>query len=103
MKNTPSNAPDPESTPSSIAPSIIQERIRQARYSFNLALIATALGVLVSLVGVVILLTGKNYLAGVPTTSGGAIFTIGCTRLAKDANDRLDKLAKMVAKPDDLP
>ena len=95
MKNTSQPQLNPEPQPhQSIESSIVQERIRQAQHSFNLALGATALSVFISLVGAMIFLSGKNSLAGISATSGGIVFTVGCTRFAKDANDRLDRLAE---------
>ncbi|MBW4428787.1 TRADD-N-associated membrane domain-containing protein [Nostoc sp.] len=70
---------------------IIKERVRQARYSFNLALIATALSACISLVGAGLLLSGKVP-EGTVTAAGGMAASVRCTRLAKDANDRLDKI-----------
>jgi len=69
-----------------------QERIRQARLSFNLAFVTTAIGVLISLAGFVLLSTGKPH-AGTVTTAGGTTIITCCYKFAKDANDRLDKLA----------
>ncbi|MDZ8138223.1 MAG: hypothetical protein RM049_23435 [Nostoc sp. DedQUE04] len=69
---------------------IVRERLRQARYSFNLTLFATAMSFLVSLVGAGLLLSGKAT-EGTVTTAGGIVASVQCTKLAKEANDRLDK------------
>lgn len=71
--------------------SIAQERLRQARLSFNLALMATAISACISLVGAGLLLSGKVP-EGTVTTTGGLASSIRCVQLAKDANDRLDKV-----------
>ena len=71
--------------------SIAQERLRQARLSFNLALIATATSACVSLMGAGLLLSGKVP-QGAVTTTGGLAFSVRCVQLAKDANDRRDKI-----------
>ena len=71
--------------------SIAQERLRQARLSFNLALIATATSACVSLLGAGLLLAGQAT-QGAVTTTGGLAFSVRCVQLAKDANDRLDKI-----------
>jgi hypothetical protein len=71
---------------------IAQERLRQARYSFNLALIATALSTCISLIGAGLLLTGK-VTEGTVTATGGMAASVRCTQLAKDANNRLDKIS----------
>lgn len=76
-----------------IETSITKERLRQARYSFNVALSATALSACISVVGAALLLSGKVP-EGTVTASSGAVTVAGCIVLAKDANDRLDKLAK---------
>ncbi|KOP23285.1 hypothetical protein AMR41_26965 [Hapalosiphon sp. MRB220] len=76
---------------STIELSIAQERLRQARYSFNLALIATALSACISLVGAGLLLSGKVP-KGTVTAAGGMAASVRCIQFAKDTNDRLDKV-----------
>jgi hypothetical protein len=78
-------------TPSPIEQNIAQERLRQARNTSNLALISTAIATGISLLGAALLLTGKVP-EGAVTTAGGLASSLHCIRLAKDANDRLDKL-----------
>ncbi|MBD2510142.1 hypothetical protein H6G91_23075 [Nostoc muscorum FACHB-395] len=70
---------------------IAEERLRQARYSFNLTLSATAMSFVVSLAGAGLLLLGKAT-EGTVTTTGGIVASVRCTKLAKEANDRLDKI-----------
>ncbi|WP_225896479.1 TRADD-N-associated membrane domain-containing protein [Amazonocrinis nigriterrae] len=70
---------------------IVQERLRQARRSFNLALIATALSACIGLVGAGLLLSGK-VTEGTVTAAGGMAASVQCVQLAKDTNDRLDKI-----------
>ncbi|MHC5916015.1 MAG: TRADD-N-associated membrane domain-containing protein [Nostoc sp.] len=84
------NKPTPNSH-STIELSIAQERLRQARYSFNLALTATALSASISLVGAGLLLLGKVR-EGTVTAAGGMAASVRCVQLAKDTNDRLDKI-----------
>ena len=72
---------------------IVQERLRQARYSFNLALIATGVSACVGLLGAGLLLSGKLP-EGTVTAAAGVASSACCIRFAKDANDRLDRLAK---------
>ncbi|MEH1780263.1 MAG: hypothetical protein V7L26_14295 [Nostoc sp.] len=75
--------------------SIAQERLRQARYSFNLALIATALSACISLIGAGLLLTGR-VTEGSITATGGMAASVRCIQFAKDKNDKLDQvLAEM--------
>jgi hypothetical protein len=70
---------------------IIQERIRQASLSFNLSLFATAVSAVVSLTGAGLLLSG-NLSEGSISAASGAGSTVYCIKLAKDANDRLDRI-----------
>ena len=72
---------------------IVEERLRQARYSFNAALAATVLSTCISIVGVALLLSGKVP-EGAVTTSSGVAVSVRCLKLAKDANDRLDRITK---------
>ena len=76
---------------SSIKWSIAQERLRQARLSFNLALAATAISFFISLMGGGLLLSGKNP-SGTVTSAVGLISSAGCLKFGKDSNDRLDKI-----------
>ena len=76
---------------SNIEWSIAQERLRQARLSFNLALSATAMCFSLSLIGGGLLLSGKAS-SGTITSTVGLVSSVGCLKLAKDANDRLDKI-----------
>ncbi|MDF5729686.1 MAG: hypothetical protein PUP92_17185 [Rhizonema sp. PD38] len=71
--------------------SIAQERLRQARHSFNLAFIATAASTFISLSGAGLLLSGKAS-EGAVTATGGIVASVRCVQLAKDCNDRLDKI-----------
>jgi hypothetical protein len=66
---------------------VVRERTSQARRTSTLALISAAS---VSLLGFVLLLLGRVPEGSIVTTSGLAN-SIHCFRLAKDANDRLDK------------
>lgn len=69
---------------------IAKERRRQACFSFNLALIATAISACVSLAGAGLLLSGKAP-EGVVAAAGGLASSVRCIQLANNANDRLDK------------
>ena len=70
---------------------IAEERLFQASFSFKLSSIATAAFVSISLIGAGLLLSGKLP-EGSFTTVSGAGSTIYCFKLAKDANDRLDRI-----------
>jgi hypothetical protein len=84
------NKPIPNSD-STIELSIVQERLRQGRYSFNLALIATSASFFIGLVGAGLILCNKIP-QGTVAAAGGLASSVRCIQLAKDANDRLDKL-----------
>ncbi len=74
--------------------SIARERLRQARLSFNLALVTTAVSAFISLVGAGLLLTEKAN-EGAVTAAGGMAASVRCVQLAKEANDRLDKIVQV--------
>lgn len=78
---------------SEIELSIAHERLRQARRSFDLAWVTTAVCAFVGVGGVVTMMAGKT-IPGSAATAGGVGATVYCLRLAKDANDRLDKLKR---------
>ncbi|MEG4595416.1 hypothetical protein QUB00_26925 [Microcoleus sp. F8_C2] len=69
---------------------IAEERLRQARYSFNLAFILTATSALIGFAGVGLVVLGKAP-EGTITMTGGLASSAYCLQLAKDTNDRLNK------------
>ncbi len=70
---------------------IAEERLRQARCSFDLALVMTATSAIIGFVGVG-LLWSRQAPEGTITAVGGLASSIHCFRLAKDTNNRLDLL-----------
>jgi len=78
--------PQPEDRDDEIKQRITEERLLQARISFKIASIATAAFATVSLVGAGLLLSG-NLSQGTLTAASGAVPTVYCIKLAKDAND----------------
>jgi hypothetical protein len=75
---------------------VIVERLRQARLSFNLVLLLTTMSAVISLIGVGFLFSGKVS-EGAVTTAGGLtsnIVSVRLLKLTKEANDRLDRIAK---------
>lgn len=68
-----------------------QERLRQAHYSFNFALTASAAFTAIGFVGAAMLLLGKIP-EGTLVASSSVLSSAACIRLAKDANDRLDRI-----------
>lgn len=89
---TPSSNSHPDSR-TKIELDIAQERIRQARNTSNLALVATAIATGISIFGATAFFAGKVP-EGTVTTAVGIVSSAHCIRLAKDANDRLDKLSE---------
>ncbi len=83
MNNNPNHSP--------IELSIAQERLRQASHSFNLALNATTVSFFIGLVGAGLILSNKVP-EGTVAGAGGLASSVCCISLAKDANDRLDKV-----------
>jgi hypothetical protein len=83
--------PLPPSQPISIEQAIFQERLRQARYTFNTALVSSVAFAAISTTGAVMLMIGTAS-EGAVMASTGMVGTMECIRLAKDANDRLDSL-----------
>jgi hypothetical protein len=81
----------PPQAPTSIKQAIYQERLRQARYTFNTALVSSATFAVISTAGAVMLMLGTAS-EGAVMASTGMVGTMECIRLAKDANDRLDNL-----------
>jgi hypothetical protein len=76
---------------------ILQERLRQARIGFNFAIATTSVAGLIIVAGVILLFSEKISI-GI-FTAGAGIMTGACgTKMAIDANDRLDKLANAQAK-----
>jgi hypothetical protein len=74
---------------------VMEERLRQARLSFNLTLVLTAVSAAISVVGVGLLFAGKVP-EGSVTTAGGLssnLVSVRLLRLTKETNDRLDKMA----------
>ena len=90
MTNKHNIKPAPDSNP--YLALIVKERLRQARRSFDFALTATALSFGISLVGAGCLLTNKVS-EGAVTTAVGLVASVRYMQIAKNANNRLDKIA----------
>lgn len=67
------------------------ERLKQARWSYNLTFVATAATFCITLVGATGLILNR-FQEGAVTIAVGLVGTAYSTQLCKDANDRLDKL-----------
>lgn len=70
---------------------VMQERLRQAQYSFNLTLVMTTACTVIGMTGLGLLLAGRISEGAIATT-GGMAPLVPCLRFARDANDRLDEL-----------
>lgn len=77
-----------------------KERLRQAKWAFNLSLIATALSFTVTLAGVGLLLSEQVSKATV-TTTGGLLSNVAFVKLATNANDRLDQASRALIEQDE--
>lgn len=77
----------------------LKERIRQAKLSFDALLLATVLTGAVSFAGIYFLLSGQVS-KGSLTSIGGFISNVAFVKLAKDANDRLDRVMKEAIEED---
>ncbi|WP_190641065.1 hypothetical protein [Oculatella sp. FACHB-28] len=75
---------------------ILQERIRQARWSFNNSLAFTSLSAVVTIAGVILLLSGRISQGSYATLGGMTSTAVGhrCIQLSREANDRLDRLTQ---------
>jgi hypothetical protein len=85
-----------QNTNQSVELILIQERLRQARLSFNLTLTLFVTSSIISIVGIALLFLGKVP-EGTVTTAGGLasnIVSVRCLKLNKETNDRLDEIVK---------
>jgi hypothetical protein len=93
MSNQNHSTPQPEDRDDEMKQRIAEERLFQASFSFRLAFFTTAASAVVSLTGAGLLLSG-NLPEGAIAAASGAGSTVYCIKLAKDANDRLDRIFK---------
>jgi len=75
---------------------VIQERLRQAKFSFNVTLGLTIVSGSLSILGIGLLFSGKVTEGSVATAGGltSNIVRVGLLKFTKETNDRLDRLAK---------
>jgi hypothetical protein len=76
---------------------ILKELLRQARWSFNFAILMMTASSIISIAGIILLLSG-NVKEGTVTAAGGLasyIVPANCLRLAEKANDRLNRSLTM--------
>ena len=89
--------PNKESDPET---SFLNERIRQAKLSFNLLVYATVISGIVGLIGAGLLMSNKLS-KGAVTTGLGLPSNIAFVKLAQDANDRLDEAIREAEEEDE--
>jgi hypothetical protein len=76
---------------------VLQERIRQARWGFNLSVAFAGTSAIVTIAGLVLLLSKQISSSAYGAFAGGAASTAVGSRLIKlssEANDRLDQMMK---------
>lgn len=74
--------------------SVIQERLRQAHLSFDVAIGVIVISTIINIVGVGLLLSGKVS-TGVATTAGGLssnLISLQLINFTKNTNQRLDEI-----------
>lgn len=81
---------------SDIKVEIDRERLRQARYSFQLSLVMTIVSVVLSLVSFVLLLAGSSNTAWAFGASAGLSSIAFSMQRSRESNKRLDKLTNKV-------
>ncbi|MEG4066993.1 hypothetical protein QUA42_06505 [Microcoleus sp. Pol11C2] len=90
------NQPSPSDNSGKIERDVIRERLRQAKFSFNVTLGLTIVRASISILGIGLLFFGKLP-EGKLATAGGLtsnIVSVGLLKFTKETNDRLDRLAK---------
>ena len=80
-----------EDTHHQLEAEILYELLRQARYSYNLALAITIGSALITLAGIGLLYLDKIPAASV-TTAGGALASIRCIEFAKESKEELRQM-----------
>lgn len=75
---------------------VMQERLRQAKFSVNVTLGLTIVSAFIPIFGIVLLFSGKVTEGSVATAGGltSNIVSVGSLKFTKETNDRLDRLAK---------
>ncbi|MFB2983916.1 hypothetical protein [Microseira sp. BLCC-F43] len=96
LNNSNSNQPFASDDYPEMERDVIQERLRQAKFSFNATLGLTIVSASISILGIGLLFSGKVP-EGTVTTAGGLtsnIVSVQLLKFTKETNDRLDRLAK---------
>ena len=95
-KKFPSNQPFPSDDYPEMERDVMQERLRQAKFIFNVTLGLTIVSASISIFGIVLLFSGKVTEGSVATAGGltSKIVSVQLLNFTKETNDRLDRLAK---------
>lgn len=72
---------------------ILREHLRQARLTFNLSCFTLALSLGISLIGGILLFTGKST-EGTVNAATGLVSATFCAQVSKDSSEKLDRLTK---------
>jgi len=70
---------------------VSHEHLRQARQTFNLSVVAVAASLGISVIGAVLLVSGKVS-EGSVTTSTGLVSANLCSQMVKESSEKLEKL-----------
>lgn len=75
---------------------IRQELLRQARWSFNLAIFSMFISSVISIAGICLLLSGKGKEGALTAIGGLASYIVpaNCLSLTEKANNRIDKILR---------
>jgi hypothetical protein len=95
-KKFPSNQPFPSDDYPEMKRDVMQERLRQAKFCSNVTLGSTIVSASISILGIVLLFSGKVTEGSVATAGGltSKIVSVQLLNFTKETNDRLDRLAK---------
>jgi len=91
-----SNQPFPSDDYPEMERDVIQERLRQAKFSFDVTIGLKIVSASISILGIGLLFSGKVTEGSVATAGGltSNIVSAGLLKFTKETNDRLDRLAK---------
>ena len=95
-KKFPSNQPFPSDDYPEMERDVMQERLRQAKFSFDVTLWLKIVSAFISILGIGLLFSGKVTEGSVATAGGltSNIVSVRLLKFTKETNDRLDRLAK---------
>ena len=97
MKSSLSSKSHPDEDYSDIAEEILQEWLRQARQSHNVALTVIATSAILAFAGVGLVYSNKVQEGAITTTAGG-VTTVAATRFANQKKKELQQMMELVEK-----